>query len=444
MASRNIRKDRVDSGIIILADNTTIPAGYTRECGMDSKYVKQVPTGGTNPGCSVGAATHTHASASAHTHTPSSSGHCHTHTVTVSATSSNQQSQFGGQWQGSLTSHTHTKSSNSTNPALTVSTDNAHSHAAACSTVPNTTIRFLRKSTGSFSLRRPHVPLNALVLWTKNNCLIPNDYTADATLINEYLKGVPNACASPLCASSCNSHTHATPGNHTHTLTVASHTHTVPGTWGAGAARGLVFGLTTLLAAGHTHSIGISVTSIGGNNTSGSAGHTHTTSSLELSRVEVNYIQKTSINLRKRGVAKDASVMFLGLLACIPSEYLLMDGTTCTLNILDRFIKGIPTACTNPGSTTGSSSHTHTDGHTHSSVSVTHVHAGTGSSGGGTGAGCQNPNQPGSPVAATGHTHPFSSTDCKSQAASLNSGCHTHASVDHKPSTKEVAIIQRI
>jgi hypothetical protein len=56
-----------------------------------------------------------------------------------------------------------------------------------------------------------------------------------------------------------------------------------------------------------------------------------------------------------------------GTLADIPDGWALCDGTNGTPNLLDKFVKSIPNASTNPGSAGGNEKHKHTGGaHTHS------------------------------------------------------------------------------
>jgi hypothetical protein len=57
-------------------------------------------------------------------------------------------------------------------------------------------------------------------------------------------------------------------------------------------------------------------------------------------------------------------VMWHGLLANIPSGWVLCDGNNSTPNLLDKFIVSVPNGATNPGTTGGSLSKT-TAGHTH-------------------------------------------------------------------------------
>ncbi|GAI29478.1 unnamed protein product, partial [marine sediment metagenome] len=58
-------------------------------------------------------------------------------------------------------------------------------------------------------------------------------------------------------------------------------------------------------------------------------------------------------------------VLWHGLIASIPSGWVLCDGNSSTPNLLTRFIEGVATAATNPGATGGATSKS-TAGHTHS------------------------------------------------------------------------------
>jgi len=57
-------------------------------------------------------------------------------------------------------------------------------------------------------------------------------------------------------------------------------------------------------------------------------------------------------------------VMWHGLIANIPSSWVICDGNGGTPNLLARFVEGVATAATNPGATGGTTSKT-TSGHTH-------------------------------------------------------------------------------
>ena len=77
-------------------------------------------------------------------------------------------------------------------------------------------------------------------------------------------------------------------------------------------------------------------------------------------------------------VPKGGIIMWSGTIANIPTGWLLCDGSNGTPNLIAKFIRGVATNSTNPGTTGGSDTHTlttaempahnHTDsGHTHSS-----------------------------------------------------------------------------
>ncbi len=53
--------------------------------------------------------------------------------------------------------------------------------------------------------------------------------------------------------------------------------------------------------------------------------------------------------------------MWHGLIANIPSGYVICDGNNSTPNLLARFVQGVATAATNPGATGGKATHTLTE-----------------------------------------------------------------------------------
>jgi hypothetical protein len=66
--------------------------------------------------------------------------------------------------------------------------------------------------------------------------------------------------------------------------------------------------------------------------------------------------------------------MWHGLLANIPSGWVLCDGNNGTPNLLDRFVQGVVNASTNPGDTGGATSKT-TAGHIHTIPNTSTVSA---------------------------------------------------------------------
>jgi hypothetical protein len=72
------------------------------------------------------------------------------------------------------------------------------------------------------------------------------------------------------------------------------------------------------------------------------------------------------------GIPSGVIAMWHGLIANIPSGYVICDGNNSTPNLLARFVQGVATAATNPGATGGSPTHSH-DGHPAQSHSGTDV-----------------------------------------------------------------------
>lgn len=75
------------------------------------------------------------------------------------------------------------------------------------------------------------------------------------------------------------------------------------------------------------------------------------------------------------GIPSGLIAMWHGLIANIPSGWVICDGNASTPNLLAKFVKGVATAATNPGATGGASTHTLTiaemPAHTHFTSSPT-------------------------------------------------------------------------
>lgn len=70
--------------------------------------------------------------------------------------------------------------------------------------------------------------------------------------------------------------------------------------------------------------------------------------------------------LSQAAIPSGLIAMWHGLIANIPAGWVICDGNNGTPNLLDKFVKGVPTAATNPGSTGGVTNHKHTQPtHTH-------------------------------------------------------------------------------
>ena len=72
------------------------------------------------------------------------------------------------------------------------------------------------------------------------------------------------------------------------------------------------------------------------------------------------------------GIPSGLIAMWHGLIANIPSGYIICDGNNGTPNLLARFVESVPNAATDPGATGGATSKT-TGGHRHSGPSHQHT-----------------------------------------------------------------------
>ncbi len=113
----------------------------------------------------------------------------------------------------------------------------------------------------------------------------------------------------------------------------------------------------------------------------------------------------------------------------------------CTLTN-NRFYKGVPDACTGPGTQTGTNTHTHdsaTQAHTHSYCIAAHTHGEPACTGGSN----QNNRQGGNAICVSGinHVHPITNTagnTASSCGTTTTDTAHTHAAVSHVPLHREL------
>jgi len=96
-------------------------------------------------------------------------------------------------------------------------------------------------------------------------------------------------------------------------------------------------------------------------------------SAANLNNLETQYDDAVSYCDAK--MPSGAIIMWAGTIASIPSGWVICDGNNSTPNLLGRFIEGVATAATNPGTTGGATAKT-TAGHTHAGPSHTHGYPG--------------------------------------------------------------------
>ncbi len=224
-------------------------------------------------------------------------------------------------------------------------------------------------------------PVGAIAIWTGTLASIPANWNlCDGTgvtpnLVARFLRGAP-AATNPGTTGGADSHTHASmtaAGSHTHTAGNRTHSHTVVSAGGHNHAGDIaqcspgsagVWGVTTVGAhqhttnvdAGHTHTMDTY------------ANHTHPISSDDgrPPYYEVAFIRAAA----GAAVAANLAIIWTGTLVAIPAGWALCDGVGGRPDLRTRFVRGVNTAITNPGTTGGATTHGHTEtaGGVHSHV----------------------------------------------------------------------------
>lgn len=434
-----LRQKTVPPGVLILKDNTNAITGFTLNCCYTGRHIKQVPNACTNPGSLVGAATHTHDAVDAHTHTASGST-CHTHVVNYSGGTGPQGGGAGGGSGAAYINHNHTVTSNSAATAhVSTATSATHTHNAACNIPKSRTYRVMTKST-NVGLNQS-LPVDSLLIWSKTLSSIPSTFIQDCGL-NTRLVKIHCCPGTDVCTTT---HTHTSSG-HTHLVTMTTHTHVLGSSGGASFSIYSCYQSTPIYqfsATAHTHTGGTAASTIP-TATTACNGHTHDAQSFIPESIETTLIKVNNVSLRQQSIPRGASVLWDNPLADIPPYYALADGTLGTSNYLDKYIIGIPTACTNPGSTTGSHAHQHnSDCHNHGTTCIPHTHALSGTTGSALGGGG---NSFGLNLGTTqAHTHALTGNSGDGDLGITHVGTsHQHASLDHKPLTVELAIIEKL
>ncbi|MGQ9543675.1 MAG: hypothetical protein ACUVTM_06305 [Candidatus Bathyarchaeia archaeon] len=236
------------------------------------------------------------------------------------------------------------------------------------------------------------VPQGAIALWSGTLSSIPSGWllcdgsNGTPNLIARFVRGAPaNTEAGSIGGSDTHTHTENNAGAHSHTLSTHTHNHTTNsgGSHNHGSYTGNSAsndgGSQAVAVAGnndgsHTHT----VNSASHSHTTDSQGsHTHTINSSDNRPpfYEAAYIQAGS----EAEVASGLIIIWPNSISSIPEGWDLCDGNGGRPDLRSKFIRGINSSTTNPGSTGGNISHTHTEqnssGHSHTcSDSGSHYH----------------------------------------------------------------------
>lgn len=136
-------------------------------------------------------------------------------------------------------------------------------------------------------------------------------------------------------------------------------------------------------------------------------------------------------------------VMWSGMLANIPAGWVLCDGTNSTPNLLTKFVRGIATAVTEPGTIAGSDTHTHTSSaHTHTVTAHTHDYSGTTAGAEDNWVGGRELN---TSVSRVPHTHTYSGTTTGgTDAASSDASSSTMTTISNIPVYYALAFVIKL
>jgi len=216
----------------------------------------------------------------------------------------------------------------------------------------------------------PPVPSGAIAMWSGTLATIPANWSlCDGTggtpnLVARFLRGAP-AATDPGTTGGADFHTHASMtanGSHTHTAGILNHNHV---TNSAGVHQHVIVdihggGVTNIImdapVGGHQHTT---------NNASHShtmdttANHSHTINNADgrPPYYEVAFIQAAAGAI----VAANLIIIWTGLLANIPAGWTLCDGGGARPELRTRFLRGVNTNVTNPGTTGGNTTHLHVE-----------------------------------------------------------------------------------
>lgn len=216
----------------------------------------------------------------------------------------------------------------------------------------------------------PPVPEGSIALWSGTLVNVPANWSlCDGTggtpnLIARFLRGAP-AATEPGTTGGADSHTHASmtaAGSHTHTMGYVSHSHIVNSAGShnhndANYTRNDGHETSRNTLGSHTH-------------TTNSRSHTHTVSTDPNHTHTINagdgrppYYEIAFIQAGAgAAVVANLIIIWTGLLANIPAGWNLCDAGDGRPDLRTRFIRGVNTDITEPGTTGGATTHGHTEG----------------------------------------------------------------------------------
>lgn len=334
----------------------TIPSGWTRDAALDANFLKGAAAS-TQAGDTGGALTHTHTT-TAHNHACD-----HVHTVPNSGNAVGTVANDSGSTYAP-DAHAHTSNPGTVNPTVNTLSNDSTTTGSGSNEPAYYTLIFIGKASAT------GIPDKCIAMWnevagTPSGWNLCDGGGAPARPnITEYVKGA--AVGADGGGTGGGTHTHNT--DHAHGGTY-SHTHPdVTSAAGGGTATGADISgpsrSTTIKA--HTHPLTIGTVAPVVTSASSNA----PTEEKEPPYFKLAYIQNTSggDSLPNKLIA-----IWNGLLASIPSPWVLCDGTNSTPDLRGKFIKSAVTLG-GIGGTGGAVGHSHTATGTHTHPVASHVH----------------------------------------------------------------------
>ena len=291
----------------------------------------------------------------------------------------------------------------------------------------------------TFNIRHTQLPFNSVVLDSSSGA-IPSGFTHYSVLFNKYPKGIPDLCTQPGGSIGSDSHSEISIGpSHDHDGS-PSHFHNVgsdsPGGGGFTEGSGI-----TVTSPSHKHTTVLNGTSPSVTVCAATFGHTHDSQSLEPENQTVKYIQESLHNIRSTVLPPCKIIWYSKNVSTVPSNFSI-DSSLSN----NRFYKGVPDACTSPGTQSGTNAHQHSSdssAHTHSFCLPGHTHSKPSQSGGQSAGGSSGA---GAGPRSTSHTH--STSPMTVTAAGATSGtttsdaAHQHSCLTHLPLNRELLPIK--
>lgn len=418
---------------------------------LRDKFVRGAPAS-TEAGSTGGASVHTHTeqSGGAHTHSTDSVG-AHQHTVVSSGGHVHASYAYASSGTGLSTSnrttggaHQHTTANGSSAHTHTADSQGAHSHTLSdCSEgrPPWYDVVYLQAAAGATAAT------NLRIIWSDTVAAIPTGFSEDTALREKFVRGASNGVDGGGTGGSAD-HTHATQNNtgHTHgSDSQGSHYHSFAndlvahnhGSQATAAGTRIVqtaasynwyhqhANSDTIAAHSHTFQSG------GVHNDHGNVGSTDSNKSLPSYKQAV-FIKNDSAS----AIPVGGILIWAGLIADIPANYVLCDGTSPRPDYRGVFLRGNPNGGT-VGATGGADTHIHTDNaggihsdHTQDAFSTQHTHATTNSVGDhthGTVSGTRTTGATMNTDSSLGaHTHTYTAYTWSHTHTIQNSASHTH------------------